>query len=393
MSQHLILRFGVSLDKSINYAVVDDSQEHVISSGIIGNTDQLNSISIYFDYDLVVLLPASKFLFKELTFPKKYNESMKESISYMIEGDISNDLDDIEIVVLSSQGKTVHIMAFEKSYYQEIVDVLEKYDLEPSKIMIDAFALPFQNDKFSVINLDNELIIRQGKYSGFNLPSNLAKKYFEMSENPSFLCFTELDFEGEKHNSYVDHPMGFLAKQSLKNPILLQGQIGNSISLFKNTLLKPWYKVLFVVFLIMVVSYIQFFVDWIKLEKENTRIKEDIIKVFKTKFPSVKKIVNPMAQFKQQTNQVVSNDSDVSFIYSLSTLIESFDEHIKLQTLSYDKKSSMYKFKLIYTDLDYVENTKNTLNVRGYDADFNDITNKKGVKTVTLQVKENNNIK
>ena len=66
----------------------------------------------------------------------------------------------------------------------------------------------------------------------------------------------------------------------------------------------------------------------------------------------------------------------------------SFNSKVQLQTFSYDRRQRTYRFRLIYKNLDNVEDIKKSFQTLGYESDYGGISVKNGIKTVNLVVKE-----
>ncbi len=392
MSQHLVIRLDVSLTGAVNYAVIEDRDNSIIQCGTLKGIEELGNLSAYYSLDLIVVLPCSKFFFKQIEYPKKYNQNMKDSIPFMIESEVSSDTDDLEIVVLEAKGHKVDVMAYEKSFFDEVKKIFESRDLHPSKYTIDCFTLPFVEKRISFLDLDGELIFRNEKNSGMVMSTKLAKQYFKIGgEMPIFYCMSELPWPADKVYGLVPLPMGAIAKGALASKVTPTGLIQSSGSfIWKHPLMRPWYKVGIAVAAVMLVSYAALIMDWVQLEKKTTTLRADVKKIFKTKFPSVTNVSNPILQFKQITNQKVDTGTseDESFVHHMADVAGSFNSKVQLQTFSYDRRQRTYRFRLIYKNLDNVEDIKKSFQTLGYESDYGGISVKNGIKTVNLVVKE-----
>ncbi len=390
MSQHLIIRLGTGDDSPVNYAVVEDTNESVIESGVLRNTAEIQMLTAYFKLDLIVLLAGNNFFFKTITYPKRFNPSMKGSIPYMIESEVASDVDDLEVTVLNIQGRDVDIMACDKSYQQWVQSVLGHYGLLPSKMLVDIFTLPYQEGKVTVINLAGEFVFRTAQYSGMCLNQSLALKYFRaQAAPPSFHCLSEFPMDAEKDEAYVLMPMASMAFGALNCHITLSdAQRAQHRNFMMNTVIRPWLKVAVVLLAIFVVYYATLISNFFQYSAEGKHLKEDLVKVFKQKFPMVNKVVNPMAQFKQLTNQSGDAELEESFVKRLGEMLGSFTSKTSLLNFSYDDRRRQYHFKLSYREFDDVEGLKDALNGRGYSADISEIRSDKDVNTAMLTVEE-----
>ncbi len=392
MSQHLVIRLGTSDDSPINYAVVEDSNESVIESGVLRNTDELSMLSSYFKLDLIVLQSGCNFFFKTISYPKRFNPSMKSSIPYMIEGEIASDVEDVEVVVLNIHGHDVDVMICDKAYQEWVRSVLSRYGLMPSKMLVDIFTIPFKQGKVSVLNLAGEFVFRTTQFSGMCLNQTLALKYFKSAETiPSFYCLSEFPLNAEKEEAYVLMPMGSMAFGALNCHITLSdAQKAQQHNFLLNTVFRPWLKVAVVLLGIFVIYYASLISNYFHYTSENKVLKNDLTKVFKSKFPMVNKVVNPMAQFKQLTNQPTEQELEASFVKRLAEMLGSFSSKASLIDFNYDDTRRQYHFKLSYKEFDDVEGIKDALNNRGYKADISEIRADNDKNTAMLTVEEAN---
>lgn len=391
MSQHLVLRLGAAANNPVNYAVVGETGEDIIESGTLRNVDEIELLRPYFKSDVIVLLPAGCFFYKKLTYPKRFSSSMKGTIPFMIEDDVASEVDSLEVVVLNNGGKQVDIMAYDKSYNEYVQSVMDKYGLLPSKILVDIFALPYNDGEVTVVNLAGEFLFRDKRYSGFSLNQSLATQYFKSMESmPKFLCLSEIPWNAEKNPAFVALPMGELAKGALKSKITLKDAERSQKKMFVyNKVMKPWIKVAAVLLALILVAYVGLISKYIALNRENTALKADMVAVFKQKFPGTTRVVNPMAQFKQLTNQTGDAEHEQSFIKRLGSMLGSFGSQAQMLTFSYDDNRHRYNIKLAYKELDDIEGIKNALISRGYKAEISDIkTDKDGKRSAIMTVEE-----
>jgi hypothetical protein len=246
--------------------------------------------------------------------------------------------------------------------------------------------------RVTVIDLDGELIFRNSKNSGMVMNTRIAKQYFKLGgEMPIFYCLSELPWPADKVYGLVPLAMGAIAKGALASNITPSGLVQSTgSSIWKHPLVRPWYKVGIAVAAVLLVSYGALIVDWIHLESKATTLRSDVKKIFKSKFPSVTKITNPMLQFKQLTNQNIDagTEKDQSFVHHMADVAGSFNSKVQLQNFSYDRRQKSYKFRLIYKNLDNVEDIKKAFQTLGYESDYGDISTKNGIKTLSLVVKE-----
>lgn len=394
MSQHLVIRLDVSLQGPVNYAVIEDRDNSIINSATLRDLGDLSQISPYYSLDLIVVLPCSKFFFKQISYPKKFNQNMKDSIPFMIESDVSSNIDDLEIVILETKGHLVNIMAYEKDYFNKVKKIFESYDLHPSKYTIDCFTIPYVDKRVSFIDLDGQYIFRDSKNSGMVMNLKFARQYFKLGgEMPIFYCLSELPWPADKVYGLVPLAMGEIAKGALKSNVTPTGLVQSSGNYFwKHPLVRPWYKVGYALAAVLLISYGAMIMDWIHLESKTTTLRADVKKIFKNKFPNVTKVTNPIVQFKQMTNQKVDSATgkDQSFIHHMADVAGSFNSKVQLQSFSYDRRQQSYKFRLIYQNLDNVEDIKKSFKTLGYDSDYSGISTKNGIKTVNLVVREVN---
>ena len=92
-----------------------------------------------------------------------------------------------------------------------------------------------------------------------------------------------------------------------------------------------------------------------------------------------------MLQFKQLTNQNIDagTEKDQSFVHHMADVAGSFNSKVQLQNFSYDRRQKSYKFRLIYKNLDNVEDIKKAFQTLGYESDYGDISTKNGIKTLS----------
>lgn len=392
MSQQLVIRLGATPAEEIFYAVVDDRDYSVLESGSLKNAEELSFLESRSANGAVVLLPSCRFFFKQLSYPKRFSSGMKNSIPYMIEDEVASEPDELEVSVLRIQGRSVDIIAYDRSYLQQVKEELESCHIKAVKYVPDIFALPYRDGRITFAALGKDGLFRISATSGFSLEESLAQAYFaSFTGNKSFICLSELpeSVEGEREEQYAESIMEELARGAIQTRMSLEGIESTQDRIFAvNGAFAPWLKVAVAAGILMVAYVGALLCKYQEVNRENQLLKSEIVKVFKARFPQVTRVVNPIVQFRQLTNQSRPEPGRQGFIESLYQVISGFSPQVKMLNFRYDGKGRVFSFKLSYQDVDVVDALRESLEDRNYVATVSELRMEGQKNSAVLTIKE-----
>lgn len=392
MSQQLVIRLGATPAEEIFYAVVDDRDYSVLESGSLKNAEELSFLESRSANGAVVLLPSCRFFFKQLSYPKRFSSGMKNSIPYMIEDEVASEPDELEVSVLRIQGRSVDIIAYDRSYLQQVKEELESCHIKAVKYVPDIFALPYRDGRITFAALGKDGLFRISATSGFSLEESLAQAYFaSFTGNKSFICLSELpeSVEGEREEQYAESIMEELARGAIQTRMSLEGIESTQDRIFAvSGAFAPWLKVAVAAGILMVAYVGALLCKYQEVNRENQLLKSEIVKVFKSRFPQVTRVVNPIVQFRQLTNQSRPEPGRQGFIESLYQVISGFSPQVKMLNFRYDGKGRVFSFKLSYQDVDVVDALRESLEDRNYVATVSELRMEGQKNSAVLTIKE-----
>ena len=392
MSQQLVIRLGATPAEEIFYAVVDDRDYSVLESGSLKNAEELSFLESRSANGAVVLLPSCRFFFKQLSYPKRFSSGMKNSIPYMIEDEVASEPDELEVSVLRIQGRSVDIIAYDRSYLQQVKEELESCHIKAVKYVPDIFALPYRDGRITFAALGKDGLFRISATSGFSLEESLAQAYFaSFTGNKSFICLSELpeSVEGEREEQYAESIMEELARGAIQTRMSLEGIESTQDRIFAvSGAFAPWLKVAVAAGILMVAYVGALLCKYQEVNRENQLLKSEIVKVFKARFPQVTRVVNPIVQFRQLTNQSRPEPGRQEFIESLYQVISGFSPQVKMLNFRYDGKGRVFSFKLSYHDVDVVDALRESLEDRNYVATVSELRMEGQKNSAVLTIKE-----
>ena len=392
MSQQLVIRLGATPAEEIFYAVVDDRDYSVLESGSLKNAEELSFLESRSANGAVVLLPSCRFFFKQLSYPKRFSSGMKNSIPYMIEDEVASEPDELEVSVLRIQGRSVDIIAYDRSYLQQVKEELESCHIKAVKYVPDIFALPYRDGRITFAALGKDGLFRISATSGFSLEESLAQAYFaSFTGNKSFICLSELpeSVEGEREEQYAESIMEELARGAIQTRMSLEGIESTQDRIFAvSGAFAPWLKVAVAAGILLVAYVGALLCKYQEVNRENQLLKSEIVKVFKARFPQVTRVVNPIVQFRQLTNQSRPEPGRQGFIESLYQVISGFSPQVKMLNFRYDGKGRVFFFKLSYQDVDVVDALRESLEDRNYVATVSELRMEGQKNSAVLTIKE-----
>nr|WP_246585523.1 type II secretion system protein GspL [Yersinia kristensenii] len=151
------------------YAKIEEGEEY----GRIDHYTELKSISLWFNCDVKVLIPASFVIFRRIRIKNKEILNNKKSLAFSIERSIVSNIEDFHVVILKADSTFCYIAAIEHELMNIWLGWLKDAGISATAMIPDVLTLPFSDGKWFSIKLDNEWIIRNGDMSGFSIKENI----------------------------------------------------------------------------------------------------------------------------------------------------------------------------------------------------------------------------
>lgn len=394
MSEHLIIRLNSQSSDPIQWIVWSPENKEVIASGELSSAEELSSLSQYSDQRSVsVLLPGSDVLLREVVIPEGAARQFSSMLPFIVEDDLAQDVDDLHIVILKKTNKTAQVAIVEHQKMVNWVEQLSEAGIQTKRFLPDVLALPFHQDGTTMVELNQQWLLRFSEYQGAIAESEWLPMLLEglVTNSAKSLSDTEEaeneDVEGSK--SYVLHSyspceinvantkhieeapelvMQLLAEGAFSSKVnLLSGKYRPQSSWRKHW--RIWQKVILAFGLVTVAFVAQHITEVQKLEQHSIALRTESERIFRDIFPGKRKIPTVSYLKSQMKNEEArlqgGSDGDdlLAWMAELAPYLAKVPQ-VKLQSLKFDGKRDELRLQASASDFPYFEKLTSELSAK-----------------------------
>ena len=394
MSEHLIIRLNSQSSDPIQWIVWSPENKEVIASGELSSAEELSSLSQYSDQRSVsVLLPGSDVLLREVVIPEGAARQFSSMLPFIVEDDLAQDVDDLHIVILKKTNKTAQVAIVEHQKMVNWVEQLSEAGIQTKRFLPDVLALPFHQDGTTMVELNQQWLLRFSEYQGAIAESEWLPMLLEglVTNSAKSLSDTEEaeneDVEGSK--SYVLHSyspceinvantkhieeapelvMQLLAEGAFSSKVnLLSGKYRPQSSWRKHW--RIWQKVILAFGLVTVAFVAQHITEVQKLEQHSIALRTESERIFRDIFPGKRKIPTVSylkSQMKSEEARLQGGsggDDLLAWMAELAPYLAKVPQ-VKLQSLKFDGKRDELRLQASASDFPYFEKLTSELSAK-----------------------------
>lgn len=399
MAETLYIRLGSQAHHTIHWLIAAGNNSsdtfEIIASGELANAEQLSELTEKAEQRLVkVILPSSDVILKRLAVPAKSNRAMRLAVPYMLEDDLSQDVDQLFFAYADlkkdSEENNCFTAIVEHKQMQQWLAWLHAANINSQFFVPEVLAMPENINGWSAIALNEgagqQVIVRQGLWQGFTLDLatwQLQCQAFSLQQNE------ESDDESEQElsvqiNSYSpiayseqlniqklpeELPLALMAQhyQSKDNFNLLQGEY--KVKDVRGADIKQWYWVAAVAIFALLLNFTFKAVQLWQVNAKQAQVEAEIISQYKKAFPKTKRV--RIATIKSQLNQKLAQlggagDSG-GFLAMLAKVTPAFSKvsALKPESLKFDSKRQELRIQAVASSYQVFEQFKNALEQDG----------------------------
>lgn len=360
MNEQLVIRLGTELADPIYWIVWSLSEQEIIASGELPDSAALGSLTERAgNRSVIALVPTSEVSLRYVTLPAKAGRKAIAAIPYMLEEDISGDIDDQFFALGQKQGDQQQVAIVEKSRVEQWLNVIRGADLHCSKLVPDILALPQTGDQWSLLEIGNQLLLRQSQWEGMQGESDwmlpTVTHYISQQEealdivNYSSMTLPELD-KVTVLPQQLDLPMQILAKEALTASFnLLQGNYKPKKE--SSGAWRKWRLAAILAGVAVTASIVDKAVTLSQLKQEEAQVWTDLQQTFKATFPEVRRVtkatIQPMMRQKMKELED-KNGGNTSMLVMLSQLSGAFEQsRIKPQSMRFNSERAEIRLQAV----------------------------------------------
>lgn len=384
--EQLVVRLGSNQEEPVHWLVWSGEQQEIIASGALPSAVELHTLKERAGKrPVITLVPGSDVSLRQLALPAKAASKALSAIPYMLEDELSTDIDDVFFALGDKVGELQNLVVVEHQKMQMWQAILNDAELFCDKIVPDMLALPALEEQWSLMVLDEQVLVRQGSWAGMQGETSwvfMAIAHFakQQEEKIQISCLTEVETAAipnvEMTSNFDKLPMELLAQGAMSSSFnLLQGQYRQKQ---KTTgTVKQWRiaAALFGAAVLLNVADKAWQAN--ELSTQNAQLQAQIVAEFKRAFPETRRIVDVRKQMRQKISKLEGSSGGVSMLAMLSQLSGAFSaSKVTPQSMRFDKNRSELRLQAVASNFESLERFKTMAEQQGFEVQQGAINNR-----------------
>lgn len=157
----LVIRLPASADGVVYWATENDFGTTTV--------DELSSLRTLYpnSYDnsrCRILVPGELVSLHTLAAQGRLNHTRQQALIWELEEGLAADVEDMHFAFLSHRNHQAHIAAVDKTYMHQWQEWLQNAGINSSQWLPDTLALPFAENECTVLQLENQYLVRNGEW-------------------------------------------------------------------------------------------------------------------------------------------------------------------------------------------------------------------------------------
>ncbi len=400
MSEQLVVRLGSESRQSIHWLVWSTVESEIIASGVLTNAAELIELKSHAGgRSIIALVPSCDITFKEVELPGRSNKQLLNALPYMLEQELSSDIDKLHFSVLGKIANTVSVAVLAHDKMLQWQSWLSDAELVCEQFIPDVLTLPYSDESWSAIELDGQWLIRQTRTQGICIETALLGFVLATTDHvddeeavqtvTSYSAIDHLKLDHWQQNT-IELPMKLCAEGAVTSRYnLLQGEY--KIAREENIALKLWRGTAIAASLAIVMIFANQFVMLNKLEQQQAALDNEIKQVYKTVFKPKKMRLNARLVKKQMQHRLDNlrgGSGDSGFLVMLSKLTPTFKQSPSIKPISvrFDTKQSTLRLQVSAADFQVFDKFKSSLSTQ-FDVEQGTLSQRDGRVQGTLDIK------
>jgi general secretion pathway protein L len=380
MGETLFIRLGSQVDSKIHWLIKTNGHEEIIASGELPNANELTQLTAKASSrEAVVFVPACDVAIKSLTVPGSSSRAIRLAAPYMLEDELAQDVEQLFFAFSDAkqneQGNNCFLAALERKQMSCWRQWLADADIFCKLMIPDALALPVNDDHYTAVMLDEQVLMRLDSWHVMSFEKNawrfIAEQLGQIGEGDktiqSYSPLANISDELTVEFLPEELPLAVLANHYSAKFNLLQGEF--QVKEKRSAALTNWLWVAGFASLALVLNFTLKGSELYQLSNQQAAIEQEIIASYKSAFPETKrvKISTIRSQLKRKLAEVGNNGGSAGFLpllVNLEPALVSVPE-IKPQTLKFDGKRKEVRMQVVAKDYQYFEKLKVALEKNG----------------------------
>ncbi|MDM8564479.1 type II secretion system protein GspL [Candidatus Halobeggiatoa sp. HSG11] len=311
----------------------------------------------------LVLIPTTDVILTQADIPSNKRQKIIQAVPYALEEQLIDEIENLHFVIEKSVSKNIQVAVIAKTCLEEHLKNLHAAGFKPKILMPDVLALPYFDDNWTVMYLDDIVLVRTGLKAGFaiEIDNLIITLQMAITENPP-AQITVINHDLTDLQA-LGIPLQVAEKNILEgtnvNFNLLQGPYRPQ----NNSWLRPW-LVTIVLGIIWGGLYVtEQIIEYQYLTKQRLVLNQQIEKIYQDTFPESRRIVNPRVQMEQKLT-VLRNQQDINevFLSNLNKMAPILKAIPNLTLKQIDFRQQKFDLHIIVDNFQVLEKLQTNLN-------------------------------
>jgi len=350
VSERLVIRLGCNAEDSIHWLQFNDKAQEVIASGSLSSALELTQLSdMAKSANVQILVPGGDISFFEVPVPKNNRRQAIAAIPFMLEDDLAADIDTLHFVYPASKGDMQGVYVCSKGKLNDWLGWLNEAAIESTQLMPDYLAVPAPEGDLglSILQLDDQLLMRNSQYQGHTITNDWIKIVLEKcAVDDELMTIGHYDVHESYHlepHTWVAQPlvpaMQQLATNVIKFPInILIGEFEQNKQQHNHW--QIWQGVAVAATLLITLFFTYQLVHVNQLEQQQLALKKQSESIYRQINPNVRRIVKLKTRMKNEIAQLSNNGQSTELQAMLEAMQKAFVTAPKLKpsSIKYDQR-------------------------------------------------------
>lgn len=399
--EQLVVRLGANPNDTIHWIVWSSQENEIIASGELPDAKQLSSLADRAGgRPICTLVPTSDVLLKWVALPAKAGRKAIAAIPFMLEEEISGDIQQQFFALGPKNGLQQAVAVVNKEKLQSWLTIIEDAGLHCNQLIPDVLALPHTDEAWSVLELGQQLLVRQDSWSGLQGETSWltqaikhqARQTAINSEQPLQVNnYSAIELTGIDHlantSMPLDMPMKVLAEGANSAQFnLLQGEY--KVKSNSGGQWKKWRLAAALAGIALCTSVIDKSIELNTIDQQLASIKSQIDVEYKRAFPNAGAYRNLKVTMQQKMKALEQGGGGSSILMILSQLRPAFEaSQVKPQTLRFDSKRTELRLQAVAQNFEALDKFKRQAEAQGFVVEQGSINQKNNEVIGSLLIK------
>ncbi|MBP3748159.1 MAG: hypothetical protein J6I35_01200 [Ruminobacter sp.] len=356
MSEYLFIRPNLSMPRDYCWFAYDDVSKNIISSGhsdTVEGLAQTNTGSP--ERSVVLLYPASACIYRNISFPGKLKKSAYNSLLYVIEDDLAEDVESFSVRVLEKQGNDYSVLIYRHSQLRSLEKALELLGLSVDIIVPDVLTLPLPDKNQTeftgyVMKFNDVWLVRNGKNSGMEVQEEWLPFLAGSGDSEKkFISLSELsaDMKDKWQESLVESVETVIAEGAIKNKLNLSSKQRKKNYQIK--FVRSWAKVAVLVILMFALWFVNMSYRTKSIMQETMDYRNQQRNLFKQISNSNGNVNDPVGEMKRLIENSSPIGTDEGFVDLSKILVPyvSSKKNIEMVSLKFDRSRKTFTLQFL----------------------------------------------